>query len=576
MIFTIISPSFSIIIMMVLAGILRSPFFNLSDSKLYEISQSAGFSFYQKLLAAEDETLKTVKEKLTEMTAMARFKDAPELLRKMLNDSDLTAYLSSKRNGAQETANLRKLVKVTINFYTQGFRTLYDYVYFLKTGIEQIEDESQALIADDSNTVKIMTIHQAKGLEFPVIFLYKSGESAQKSIVRQKSLFVNKQLGILTKVPLNENYYEDYISPHVVNLNNFIALKKNNAELKRLLYVGITRAMDYLYITAAKKDSYPADSFMGLLSRALPAGFTQSSFSISGELKYLKNDGEKFSLSEQEIRLDIPVITEVKEIIIPKNDTAPLPLKILTGEIQDSVKDEIISATRYAVFNHCPLKYKFTYIDGLLPLVKVPRNKPESEETEDDFIIAGAASIKGRIIHKLLQEGKDQADSKIIKNLIRKEEPEISENAAEKLSCEIVNDLNIFFSSRIYNEIKNLEGQNEYEIYFSENGYILYGIIDKLIIKDNIITIIDYKTDDIPEEKISERAEEYLNQLKFYSYIIWNTFNFSYRILFKIIFIRHPDKYFEKEESQADLTATGAGIREMVEKTRNNIFNPDR
>jgi ATP-dependent helicase/nuclease subunit A len=558
-----------------LAGILRSPFFNISDSVLYEISLNRGFTFYNKLLTSDDEILKPVIGKLRLMVSAAAYTEAPVLLRMMLEQSDFIAYLSAKRNGSQETANINKLIKVTINYYSQGFRTLYDYVSFLKTSIEQTEDESQAVIADDSNTVKIMTIHQAKGLEFPAVFLFKAGESALRNTVKQKSIIINKSLGILTKVPLKENYYEDYNSAPIVNLNNFISLKKSHAELKRLLYVGVTRARDFLYITACQEEKYPYDSFMGLLMKALALEFSPEGFSISDNLNILKKNDVSFQRLRVLLNLNIPVITKIEEHYNLKETDDTSVKKMLLNPINDSVEEEIISATRFSVYNHCPLKYKFNYIDGLLPLIKPPVYG-SLEEDKDDEITAGLGGIKGSVIHKILQKDSGMPAPEAIKNIILKEEPLINSASADTLACEIISDLKNYYNSAVYKEIRNKKGDNEYEVYFRENDYILYGIIDKLLIEDNTITIIDYKTDDIPADKSSQRAAEYFNQLKFYSYIIWNVFNCSCKIIFKIIFIKHPDKCFQKEEFYDDLLQTGSKIREMVHNTRSNIFLPDK
>jgi ATP-dependent helicase/nuclease subunit A len=559
-----------------LAGILRSPFFNLTDSKLYEISLNKGFNFYQKLLASEDETLITVKDKLKSMVSSAAYTDAPALLRIMLNESDFISYLAAGTNGSQETANVNKLVNITIDYYAKGFRTLYDYVQFLRSSIELTEDESQAVIADDSNTVKIMTIHMAKGLEFPVVFIFKAAEYAQKNTVRQKSLMVNREIGLLTKVPLNENYYEDYTSVPAVDLNNFISLKKNKAELKRLLYVAVTRAKDYLYITAPKKEKYSDDSFMGLLMDALEEEFSPEGFSISGTLGFLKRTGDAYKRKDSKLHIDIPVYTSLDEAGEEKEIKEILQRSLLTEHIADTAREEIISATRFSTYGHCPRKYRFTYIDGLLPLIKPPVYGSIDDEEKDEEISAGSGSIKGRIIHKLLQKESENLDPALIGNMVYKEEPFISSKAADEIVCEIINILKNFFASPFYKSVKDLDGKNEYEVYYRENDYILYGIIDKLILEDNTATIIDYKTDDIPADKISERASEYLNQLKFYSYIIWNTFNRSLNVSFKIVFVRHPDKCFEKNESPRELLDTGVQVNEMIQSIRNNNFRPEK
>ena len=146
------------------------------------------------------------------------------------------------------------------------FKTLYDYVYYLKDSIEQMEDESQASVADETNSIKIMTLHQAKGLEYPVVFLYHCDETPLRDSVKSKSVTVDKNFGLLSKIPLYDNYFSEYYSAPIVSIYDFISSKRNLAEVKRLFYVGITRARNSLYLSASyvKDFNYNKDSFMGL------------------------------------------------------------------------------------------------------------------------------------------------------------------------------------------------------------------------------------------------------------------------------------------------------------------------
>ena len=85
----------------------------------------------------------------------------------------------------------------------------------------------------------MMTIHQSKGLEFPIVFLYKTDEAGISSAVKSGEVKIDKKLWSTDKVPLNQNYFEDYHSAPIVSLYNYFEEKKNNAELKRLLYVAV-------------------------------------------------------------------------------------------------------------------------------------------------------------------------------------------------------------------------------------------------------------------------------------------------------------------------------------------------
>ncbi len=112
----------------VLVGVLRSPFFNVSDSMLFELSFFDGDNYWQKISKAkkQNSTWNAIAGKLEENLLISHRVETPFLLRKILSESDFLPVISSKKSGVQELANINKLVKITIEFEKQGFRTLYD------------------------------------------------------------------------------------------------------------------------------------------------------------------------------------------------------------------------------------------------------------------------------------------------------------------------------------------------------------------------------------------------------------------------------------------------------------------
>lgn len=136
----------------------------------------------------------------------------PLLLRKILSESDFISILSSRIDGQQELSNLNKLISLTSDFFTSEFNTLYDYVTFLNEAISGIIDEAQAQLKAGSNGVNILTIHQAKGLEFKAVFLFNCSESSLMNKVKARSFVADKDLGLLTKVPIGDNFFGEYQS----------------------------------------------------------------------------------------------------------------------------------------------------------------------------------------------------------------------------------------------------------------------------------------------------------------------------------------------------------------------------
>ncbi|OGU49219.1 MAG: hypothetical protein A2080_12575 [Ignavibacteria bacterium GWC2_36_12] len=583
-----------------LVGILRSPFFNLSDAQIFEISRQRDMKYWDKLKSFCElhPELYFIMSSIRENLTLSKSYDPASLLRKIFNETNYLAVLTSKLNGQQELANIDKLINLTTSFNQQGFRTLYDYVSFLKESIDKTDDESQAAVAEESNSVKVLTIHQAKGLEFKVVFLFNCNETSPISTVRSKNITVNKEVGLLTKVPLNENYFSDYGSAPVVNIHNHIARRKDLAEIKRLFYVAITRTMNYLFITGSyKKDfHYSENSFLGLLLEGSGINLNSESFKITSDLKLLKRKTEGFETVSEKVNVTIPVIKKIEEY--KRSDNAlvinKLPENLELEEIRDLPEGEIISATKVSIFHQCPLKYKLTYEYGFSGLMNQIHNwnngknnqKYEFQPIEDSIENKGSdepkkslymfSDIKGRVIHKILQQETEKSELRETAVRIIKEETDVfnnDNNLFDELTDEIVSDLLHFYESDTFSEIKKRSNySSEVEIYTKEKDYFLYGIIDRLIFDKDKAIIIDFKTDNLPQNEIGKRFETYLTQLKFYSYIVSRLYRAIEEFHLKIVFIKYPDENASLTVRKDDLTQIKSEIGEMVSAIRANTF----
>ena len=579
-----------------LVGILRSPFFMLSDSELYTISLQKGFTFFEKLNSAinTNEKLKDILFKLNEYLRLINNAQITILLRKIFEDTAYLATVSSKRNGKQILSNLEKLIRISDNFNRTGLKNLYDLVEYLKDSIENDKDFSQAEVSYETDTVNIITLHQAKGLEFKAVFLFKSNEKLETKSIKSKNVTVDKKFGLLTKLPVDNNYFDEYGCAPVVGINNLIENKKEIAELKRLFYVGVTRAINYLYISAEKIEGMNnSNSFIGLLSGAIDIG-ESNCIKIKYAQKILDLNDLDNNRTVRDIELNIPVVNKINiepEFSNTKKENQ-VPKKLLVKNISDLPEGEIISATKMAVYNQCPLKYQFTYNFGLNYLqnqfgnfgIDIMNNKTapdeysQFEETDNDDNVnyKSKARFKGTAIHKLLQIGIDEKiDKEFVKSVIcnSEEVKNIKEENIEELILDISTDINNLLKSSVYLKLNSHQNfKNEYEVYLKEKDYYLYGIIDKLIITDEII-IVDYKTDDIPEKQIFKRAEEYFKQLTFYCFIVSNIYKNYSRYTLKLIFVKHPEINVEKVITKDDLEEFRIHLYEMVKKIRANNFS---
>ena len=549
-----------------LVGILRSPFFTLSDTEIFEISLKPGLSYWDKLntIGNDEKKYLDIRKKLRENLELAGKIDFNCMLRKILEELNFISVLASRQDAEQELANIDKLLKITNTFSSLGFKTLYDYVTFLKDAIHKLEDEAQAGLTNISNAVNLLTLHQAKGLEFPVVFLYKCDESSRSEITRSKSINLDKTFGLLTKVPAGVNYFNDYKSAPVIAIRDYIEERKNLAEVKRLFYVGITRAKNHLFlsVTANKDETYHPTSFMGLLYEGLKLSVVSDEIVLEDDLTFLVHENSKYRNEKRHLKIKIPVYRKIelsKEEIKEESDKIDNK-NLLFTKVEDKAEGEIISATKVSTFSQCPLKYKFIYKYGYAELFSEFKNlqndntfisnhidySPDDQNLDENLEKpVYRADVKGALIHKALQE-EIVADN--LENFFAQEITTSYSNIfdTDNKKISFINDaseiIRNFYDSKEFANLKTYSDyKNEFEIYIREKEHFLYGIIDKLIIDKGKVIIVDYKTDDIEKSEIKERANLYINQLNFYIYIVSKLYkNFS-EFEAQIIFLKYPD-----------------------------------
>ena len=573
-----------------LVGILRSPFFMISDAEIFQISLLEGKTFYDKFQKyAKDHTL--LSKQLSLIGKHLRISTKIEiglLIRQILNETGYLSIIAARKNGRQEVANLNKLIFAAGKFQTESFKGLYDFVDYLKDSIKAQEDEEQAEINFNDDKVKIMTIHKAKGLEFEAVFLYKCNTSVKKDLVITKSISVDKDLGILTKTPSRTGYFEPYISAPINGLYNYISYKKHAAENKRLLYVAITRAIDYLFICADSPSKKTYDqSFIDLIKKGFNIDFDSDSFNLSGKLKFMKFDENQFREFDKIIDFKIPIIHNIKlgedteKLSNANSDENSFTQEFLLDEVPDRPKNEIISATKIAIFSQCPVKYQLTYQLGYNQIAKYMRIAKSNFEFQhkEDPETNMFADLRGRIIHEALEnniikeEIKEFVNKKIEQEITLTEKNILYNNFFIE---EIISDYINFIKSETYSGIiKHKNYKNEFEIYAKDNDYFLYGIIDKLIIEKEKLIIIDYKTDKLDEQYLTEKAKNYKSQLWFYAYILSKVFPNYNEFYLRLIFILHPAKIIEEKVTKSDLQKFSYKLKNRIDLIREEKFVPN-
>jgi ATP-dependent helicase/nuclease subunit A len=253
-----------------LAGTLRSPFCCLSDEALFLLSRHkpglwAGLH--------DDATCARLPDEQAERAGRARrwldrwrsLKDRlpiAQLLGEIFADSGYDAATQFESLGDRKLANLWKLQDLARHFDRSGLFGLADFIARLGDLVHaQPREEQAATQPENADVVRLMSIHQAKGLEFPVVVL--PDVAAVTGGPHLPVAHWDRDLGCVARPNEEPAPYSDY-GWRLWEAAETVAEWR---EALRTLYVACTRAQDYLILSAALQAKYsPNTSWMLLLS----------------------------------------------------------------------------------------------------------------------------------------------------------------------------------------------------------------------------------------------------------------------------------------------------------------------
>lgn len=248
-----------------MAGMLRSPACGLSDAGIYRlrIAQGQPRPLYQALQADLDclEEMDRIRatralEIIADLVPLADRLPVAELLRRLVSRLDYRAVLAGERS--RLWLNVDKLIN---DAQTSGLVQVGAFFEYLATLRDAGARESEAG-SEAEGAVRLMTIHRAKGLEFPIVVL----ADANRQPNRGRECAV--RLGTAWSVSLDR--LES--APLAFRLARWLDGDQADAEDKRLLYVALTRAQEKLIISGFLGGKPASPRVNGWLSELLDAG----------------------------------------------------------------------------------------------------------------------------------------------------------------------------------------------------------------------------------------------------------------------------------------------------------------
>ena len=432
------------------AALLKSPFCRMSDMGILSLSKGEALS------EEDGKRLDHLNDFIAELKESMYTMSLPALIRKIYTDGGYRAYIENTAEYKAFSEHFEYLHSFAVSYGERG-ASLPDYIRFLRNHIGSYESTGEVTVLKEKKEgVQIMTIHKSKGLEFPIVIISSMGskgrgETSEPLFSLEGRLLFDSTKG--TKKLLNREEAE-----------------MNDAEIKRILYVAMTRAENYLLLTGSYK----------ITKDGLIHGSTGKLL-----MYYLNAIGYSTITEEAEIK-DVR-ITHIPALEEKAPDTSDERKAVSLNSDQE-----------LSSFTFTPLRRKVTEDDDSETTYE---RIPLSENAADEIIARNQAADKFGTLAHLAMELSMKGES------LEKLECDISESASENETIlSVVREYpQFFFSSELYK--KHVDGHETDEevrfyAYEEETDSVLEGVIDLVVFSEDHNLVIDYKTDKskAPEE----------------------------------------------------------------------------
>ena len=476
-----------------LAAVLRSPAFGISDAELYEISLQKETNFWEKAQnhQTHSEHLKRAIHTLKKHSPLAHRMPVNQLIVTIVNETGLIGTLKTGIYGQQRSANYQKLLELARNFDgDENTQILPDFIEFLDILITEEPQEGQAPIEAGSGAVQIMTIHAAKGKEFPVVMLPRLDRGGQTD----REPFIDEALGIgFSPLKPDEGYRktEPEIIAHMRNRSN----EKEIAEKKRLFYVGATRAQARLILSGTLSDRGKPQQMLEWLHTYL--GISEEDDSLRLGVK--QNAFADGSTRLQQFELQIPIVRALADLA-PADETSDeiTPVKFPEESLQVLKPIDIpasFSVTELANYARCPLRYQLENV------LRIPTNgQGEADPDKDELDNA---------IRYTLTRIRQQSDTDNLDTIINQTAENYSE-VTSNLTTVLHTSANNFINSQLAETaLSASETRTNQQVHADIEGHIIDGRFDRLF-KDETQhwQAINYKTDDAQDSDVYDPEME--------------------------------------------------------------------
>ena len=569
-----------------LTALLRSPLCGLNDNEIYLINKAKDNYLWNYILDSAEleinqEKINSLNRFVSSIKKAKRVKDIKNpylLLKEVLETNNYLESLKGDPNYKQRWANLEKALLLIKEVYNKRNASLSEVLDYLEKNKENESREGQAELKSKKGSVQLMSVHQSKGLEFPVVII----PDLQRKLIHHNNisdLLIDNKEGLGIKVKTNQ------YSLGTPLYNN---LKEQEKELElfekiRLFYVAITRSKDKLILSGYSKSSRKSN-------------FEDSKSWLDWLACYLNRDDfrneELIRLGDKdkEISLKVNVIKNMDFItnsnIEIENDTKDFEIndwnnlkewekinpKIKEIKVtNDKYKNEL-SVTGLLEYSRCPRLYYLRYIKNI-PTIDILQNHSFDNKKSTNSNLDPLT--KGIFVHRLYElSGLNDKPNDYFNQV--KDELNVIE-IDEKSKDELINLVQSFQKREnkyLSDKAKLLKTFNEKQFTLNYENFYLKGMIDNIYqYEDGDIEIIDFKTNNINKDEVNEVSKEYKLQLEAYVLAVYKLFDktpIKYRIEYLI-----PEVNYSKILKKEDIFNVEENIKSIANKISKSNYKED-
>jgi ATP-dependent exoDNAse (exonuclease V) beta subunit len=470
-----------------LAAVLRSPLVEVSDEALLRLRiLDRNLSDALRRLAPENAA-----DFGEDYARLTRFRDrlhAWRIRRESVTfDRLLLAALDDcgyrPETGARGAANIDKFLAQARDAASR--ETLSQFVEELSRVRDLNPREQDTAPEDSADSVKVMTVHSAKGLEFPIVFVAAMHKGVENNLP-VVAFSPRIGLGARWRNPARREDKNDQFQ-HAIHQERKV---REMEESHRLLYVAMSRAEQHLVL-----------SFIG--------GKTKEWAKVVAKSLHLDTEtsrDEAVSMTAPDGKpwnLRVQITSAAPELLHNPRPPAQLEdlVELLPAPPIDGQQDANATVTALSKFAKCPREYHLAHYLGFEGRRRKlrPIDDDDDEEEDDDL----PADEIGSQVHALLAgAAAEQVISLAISQPVRE---------ALRLA-------EVFRQSPLGRRVAQATRvEREFDFLMSVEDLVIRGQIDLWFEEGGQLTIVDYKTDSVTAAEARQRAQDYSLQLKLYA-----------------------------------------------------------